>query len=233
MVQPAGQQPAGQQPARQQQPMVRGSGPWGLPTPGEVRNVVADLQRASAPYMPRLRGLMALPGAQQARADLVKGLQASHVSSSRLVCMCCCVLSPRASHALACASSSGLMRHQPFMYCVPACEQLKSATFRQAFMPLVLWTQERIMARTVKMLFGGGPADPAAEPALTGGRGAPADRAAQAVLTGGTGGPTDRAAEPALPRGNSRAQAPINWSAAGQRTPTARVLSAAASSAGS
>ena len=55
---------------------MRGSGPWGLPLPSEVRGAVADLQRSMAPLMPRLRAVMALPGAQQARADLLRGLQA-------------------------------------------------------------------------------------------------------------------------------------------------------------
>ena len=55
---------------------VRGSGPWGLPLPGEVRGAVAELQRSMAPHMPRLSAVAALPGAQQARADLLRGLQA-------------------------------------------------------------------------------------------------------------------------------------------------------------
>ncbi len=55
---------------------VRGSGPWGLPLPGEVRGAVAELQRSMAPLMPRLRAIAVLPGAQQARADLLRGLQA-------------------------------------------------------------------------------------------------------------------------------------------------------------
>ena len=60
------------------------------------------------------------------------------------------------------------------------------------------------MARTVKMLFGGDPADRTAEPAIT------VEKPQQ---------------------GFGRAPAPVNRSAADQRTPTARVLSATASSA--
>ena len=56
--------------------------------------MVADLQRASAPYMPQLRSLMTLPGAQQARADLLKGLQVTHLSLLRLTCVCRSALCP-------------------------------------------------------------------------------------------------------------------------------------------
>ena len=98
-------------------------------------------------------------------------------------------------------------------------------------MPLVVLTQERMMARTVKMLFGGGADDRAAEPALTSRTGGPADRAATPVLADGTGSAADRAATPDLTGATRRAPAPINRSAADQRTPTARLVSATASGA--
>ena len=82
------------------------------------------------------------------------------------------------------------------------------------------------------MLFGGEPADRAAEAALiAGGTSRPADRAAQPALAGVTGAAADRAATPALAGATRRGPAPINRSAADQRTPTARLLSTTASGA--
>ena len=40
-----------------------GSGPWGLPLPGEVASLADRLQAAVAPHWPRLRALLATPGA--------------------------------------------------------------------------------------------------------------------------------------------------------------------------
>ena len=88
-----------------------GTGPWGLPTPAEVRSAVADLQRAAAPLMPRLRSLMALPGAQQARSDLLRGLQASssmcHLHPASAFRMCVdsnsCAASQRSSGRRKCS----------------------------------------------------------------------------------------------------------------------------------
>ena len=54
---------------------VNGSGPWGLPTPQDVGEMVNRIQAAAAPIMPRLQALMARPGAALARDEIIAGLQ--------------------------------------------------------------------------------------------------------------------------------------------------------------
>ena len=185
--------------------------------------MVADLQRASAPYMPQLRSLMALPGAQQARADLLKGLQASDAAFSPAITQ---LRAPAHREGIANMPlqvtyifSTTIIRCllEGTMFCVyplvPAGQAWDADTdcrlgYQHLNMHGVLLTQERMMARTVKLLFGGGPDSRPAVPAQHG-----------------------RGPDSVPARERSHLMAPVNQSAVNQRTPTARGLSVTASGA--
>lgn len=56
---------------------IRGSGPWGLPTPADLQAMFDTWQEYLSGVTPRLQSLLAQPGADEMRAELQAGTRCS------------------------------------------------------------------------------------------------------------------------------------------------------------
>ena len=93
---------------------VNGSGPWGLPTPKDVGEMLNRIQAAAAPVMPRLQALMARPGATLARDEIIAGLQVTPST-------CCHAYRAYCEHMELRSSTVNLLVYHMIKFAVPKC----------------------------------------------------------------------------------------------------------------